>query len=135
MCKMFNTESSFYFYFSSRAIEFTTPLAERLRFEENDEWLCGLIQYQWSNIRTAKESLYLCGDMFRASCVNNHMMPILTRLDKQMLFNHITYVPVKSGEYESIDLYLRDMHGEYPSFNISTLHGTLHFKKRTTTPS
>ena len=51
--------NSFYFYFSSRTAQFTEQLAERLRFEEDDEWLCELIQYQWSNLKAMRRYVAL----------------------------------------------------------------------------
>ena len=49
--------NSFYLYFSYHTAQFTTQLAESLRYKEDDEWLFELIQYQWSNLKAIKESL------------------------------------------------------------------------------
>lgn len=96
----------------------------------DDRWMLGLSDITINS--TKQEDLYICSTVCQDSHVGSGKMPLLRRICakfKQFSFQNIHYIPVRMCELKTVDIYIKDRSGEFPSFVEGTVVITLHFKR------
>ena len=123
-----NTASQY--YSSSSGSDFTIPLARPL--ELPGRWRCWL-EYFHCTKRPSKQSsppvILVCADICADSIVNRRALPVVAALStKYSLKSYLTdsYVTVRSNIFTSINVYLRDEHGDPISVDLGTVSCALH---------
>ncbi len=103
--------------------DFLCLLPERLRTDDGD-WFCALLELQLPQI--PENPVYACCNLCVDSIAGEYQLPVLTRIsDKVTRPSHVTYVPVKTCEVETIHLYFYDSIGRAVSFTRGTSYCTL----------
>ena len=117
-------------YPNNRGEDFTIHLPHPLQLE--GEWECGLVQFEY--VTSSDTPYYVCCDIVNESYVGDYKLPVLRRVrttgrKPSTQFNSVNYVSLKSHDFDSIRVYLRNWRNA-PALRVRAgTHCTLHFRR------
>lgn len=128
-------------YPGNTASSFTVKLPDRLQFGEG--WGVGLSEIHFPHLQQQQVSptadfqnlLYVYADIVEPSSVGDVKAPLLRVIGSDSIakafanFDMPHYYPLSNREFNRIEIVIKDLAGNMPSFASGTSIVTLHFKK------